>query len=345
MSGLVMKMLLDIGLRGGALALLVLLALDALLQLRKTRLGRITLVLNLCGIAFLIETAPQFHDSHAVWILFLRVASNMAAAVFVLWSEEVFDDTARPPLIGWTLLGLMALLVIWAVVADSSWAWLATHVSALMLVVIAIARALLGRANDLIEIRRRDRIVFAWGLGLTIVVCTLIGASNVGMTPALPGVLGIALAAALLRLRRASPISAVAAAPAASEPVPSTLGMTEPEAALYQRLLATMEVERAYRDGGMTIASLAKRLATPEYRLRQLINQRLGYGNFARFINSFRLAEARAALADPGQVRVPILTIALDAGFESIGPFNRAFKVQTGETPSEFRKRTLAELV
>jgi AraC-like DNA-binding protein len=339
---LVKKMLLDTGLRGGALALLVLLALDALLQLRNSRLGRITLVFDLCGIAFLIETAPQFRDSQAVWVLLLRLASNMAAAVFVLWSEEVFDDTARPPWIGWTAVSAMALLATWSVVTDSSWAWLATHVCALVLVVIAIGRVLLGRADDLIEMRRRDRVVFAWGLGLAIAGCTLIGSSNLGMTPALPGVVAIALAAALLRMQRAGPISAVAAASPASSPTASTSEMTEAEAALYRRLLTVMEVERAYRDGSMTMASLAKRLDTPEYRVRQLINQRLGYGNFARFVNSYRLAEARSALADAGQARVPILTIALDAGFESIGPFNRAFKAVTGETPSTFRKRTLA---
>ena len=49
-----------------------------------------------------------------------------------------------------------------------------------------------------------------------------------------------------------------------------------------------------------------------------------------------------SALADPGQAEVPILTIALDAGFQSIGPFNRAFKAETGMTPSEFRRVRLA---
>jgi AraC-like DNA-binding protein len=39
---------------------------------------------------------------------------------------------------------------------------------------------------------------------------------------------------------------------------------------------------------------------------------------------------------------VPILTIALDAGFQSLGPFNRAFKSQAGMTPSEFRRLQLS---
>ena len=35
---------------------------------------------------------------------------------------------------------------------------------------------------------------------------------------------------------------------------------------------------------------------------------------------------------------IPVLTIALDSGFQSLGPFNRAFKADTGMTPTEYRK-------
>jgi AraC-like DNA-binding protein len=69
-----------------------------------------------------------------------------------------------------------------------------------------------------------------------------------------------------------------------------------------------------------------------------LINAQLGHRNFSAFVNGYRLAEAEAALADPGQAEIPILTIALDAGFGSIGPFNRAFKAHTGLTPTEYRR-------
>jgi len=77
--------------------------------------------------------------------------------------------------------------------------------------------------------------------------------------------------------------------------------------------------------------------------LRRLINQRLGHRNFNAFVNGFRLAEALAALADPGRRDLPVLTIALTAGFQSIGPFNRAFKMATGLTPTEFRRQKLAD--
>lgn len=74
-----------------------------------------------------------------------------------------------------------------------------------------------------------------------------------------------------------------------------------------------------------------------------MINQRLSYRNFNAFLNERRIADARAALADPAAARKPVLTIALEVGFGSIGPFNRAFKEALGETPTEFRRRELSQ--
>lgn len=112
---------------------------------------------------------------------------------------------------------------------------------------------------------------------------------------------------------------------------------------LAESLQRAMAVERVYRSEDLSIASLAARLCVPEYRLRRVINQRLGHRNFNAFVNGFRLAEAMAALADPSKRELPVLTVALTAGFQSIGPFNRAFKAATGLTPTEFRKEKLAE--
>jgi AraC-like DNA-binding protein len=99
-----------------------------------------------------------------------------------------------------------------------------------------------------------------------------------------------------------------------------------------------MADERVYRQENITIGALAGRLKIPEYRLRRLINQRLGYRNFNVFLNNHRIEEAKAALADPAQADVPVITIAMDAGFQSLGPFNRAFKAVTGVTPTEYRR-------
>jgi AraC-like DNA-binding protein len=107
---------------------------------------------------------------------------------------------------------------------------------------------------------------------------------------------------------------------------------------LLRRLEQLMTKERIFRQEGMTIGALASRLAVSEERLRRAINEGLGYRNFNAFINHYRLEDAKAALSDPSQRDVPVLTIAMDAGFQTLGLFNRAFKADTGMTPTEYRK-------
>jgi AraC-like DNA-binding protein len=131
------------------------------------------------------------------------------------------------------------------------------------------------------------------------------------------------------------PVPSVGAEPRQTPPA------TGQEAALLHALRKLMVEGKAYREEGLSIASLSQSLGVQEYRLRRLINGQLGHRNFSAFVNGYRLAEVEAALADPGQAEVPILTIALDAGFGSIGPFNRAFKAHTGLTPTEYRRARL----
>ena len=104
-------------------------------------------------------------------------------------------------------------------------------------------------------------------------------------------------------------------------------------------LASEMRTQRLYRQEGLTITAVAARLGVPEYRRRRAINQGLGARNFNPCLNDFRIGEAQGALADPEQRAVPILTIALDAGFGSLAPFNRAFRLANGCTPSEFQAR------
>ncbi len=139
----------------------------------------------------------------------------------------------------------------------------------------------------------------------------------------------------------ASPVHTPRNAAAASQPSPAAAATADE--ALAATLGRTMVEDRAYRDDALTVSTLAVRLGVPEYRLRRHINQRLGYRNFNVYVNSFRLADARRWLADPAHGDAPVLTIALDAGFGSIGPFNRAFKADTGLTPTDYRRQALAE--
>ena len=95
-----------------------------------------------------------------------------------------------------------------------------------------------------------------------------------------------------------------------------------------------MTEEHLYRREGLTLAALARALGLGEAALRTLINQELGYRNFNDFLHHYRLQEASARLVGED---LPVLTIALECGYGSIGPFNRAFKQRMGMTPSEYR--------
>lgn len=113
--------------------------------------------------------------------------------------------------------------------------------------------------------------------------------------------------------------------------------------ALAAALEQLMRHDRLYRTQGLRISDLAAELRVPEYRLRQLLNCALGHRNFNAYISQWRIAEAKEALSDPTQAEVPISTIAIDSGFHSLAPFNRAFRGETGMTPSEYRAEAQAK--
>ena len=98
-----------------------------------------------------------------------------------------------------------------------------------------------------------------------------------------------------------------------------------------------MDEERLYRQEGLTLDALARQLGQGEAALRALINQELGYRNFNDFLHHYRLQEAAARLVAEDR---PVLSIALECGYGSIGPFNRAFKQRFGVTPTAYRAAT-----
>ena len=122
----------------------------------------------------------------------------------------------------------------------------------------------------------------------------------------------------------------------------SPLPDSEVDAGVDRQLSAlarALDEEKVYLTQGLSVGGLARRLAIPEYRLRALINKRLGYRNFNALLHKYRLRDACERLADPSKAHLPILTIALDVGYQSVAPFNHAFREVMDCTPSEYRRR------
>jgi AraC-like DNA-binding protein len=115
-------------------------------------------------------------------------------------------------------------------------------------------------------------------------------------------------------------------------------------AGVLARLSALMETERVYRRPNLSIKELADLAQVPEYRLRKIIHEQLGYPNFNVFLHNYRIREACRQLRDPALRRIPILTIALSTGYQSINTFNRGFREVLDMTPSAYRAMDEAEI-
>lgn len=101
--------------------------------------------------------------------------------------------------------------------------------------------------------------------------------------------------------------------------------------------LAQLMEQEVYLQQELTIGKLSELLDVPTHQLRLLINQNLGFSNFSHYLNSFRIPWVCQQLQQKEKKQIPVLTIALEAGYGSIAPFNRAFKKQLGLTPTQYR--------
>lgn len=223
------------------------------------------------------------------------------------------------------------------------------HVIGLALVADLFRIAIAGRDDDLVEQRRTLRVWFpllvaaqAGGI-LAFELVTGHGSGNydprVQLINALL-ILALTLFAGKALLRTEPEL--LVRTEASLTPEPEAPQLSPSEVVLRDKLDAAMAAG-FYRTPGLTIAGLADHLGTPEHRLRALINQRLGYRNFAAFLNRYRIGEATAVLADRERVDLPVLTIAMDLGYNSLPTFNRAFRSETGQTPTDFRRAAISQ--
>lgn len=340
--------IIDPMIRGGAIALFLLWIALLWRDHRAVLSARVAIAMNFAIIAYLLSGlfGPD-SDARYPYALF-DVLSVMVPALFWLFARLWFDDRQQ---IGWRswlpVLGFAVLpLVQFALIATTG------HFSQIIWVLVRIGMfgfaaggmwiAWRGRTGDLVEARRGFRLGLICAIGGFILLVTFVemfhnreSGHEIWRAVALAAILAatFVVSIGLYRFRSAELFAAPAVRGRAAAPAePSTLA---------RRLGALMAEDRAYRAEGFSITALAVRLGEPEYRVRRAINGEMGFRNFTAFLNGFRLDEVRAALADPAQREVSILTIAIDAGFGSLGPFNRAFRDAEGMTPSEFRAQAL----
>jgi AraC-like DNA-binding protein len=103
----------------------------------------------------------------------------------------------------------------------------------------------------------------------------------------------------------------------------------------YSSLIQLMDSEKLFLDSKLSIKTVAEKMEISVNHLSQVINQQSGK-NFFKFINEYRVEEAKKLLLDQSNKKYTILAIAYDCGFNSKSSFNTIFKQYTGKTPSDF---------
>lgn len=203
--------------------------------------------------------------------------------------------------------------------------------------------------DDLIEGRRRFRLVFAVAVAITGFIINY--AETVSFREEAPAWILMVQAVAILIMTmifgvwllgmREGVLEGAGKMTALNEGGEAAQNLRAADRPAYAKLMALMD-EGVWMDGALSVAGLAEKVGIPEHQLRVLINGQLGHRNFSAFLNTYRIEAAKSRLIDPAQARRQIIQIALDVGFGSIAPFNRAFKEATGVTPTEFRKNSIS---
>ncbi|GAB2880049.1 helix-turn-helix transcriptional regulator [Microbulbifer echini] len=345
---------------GGACALLLLAATKVSVHHRQLAAGR-WLILVLLGVIcyLLLPTLPPFSGLGG---LLLHLPIILVPAAFWLFTHLLCREEEPFPPWGWLPIGLS---IVFSLAANHAPIPLGNKTEAAFFNLSQFTRlgliglgmfTLLGQFHsDLVEERRRLRAILLIAVGTYMLI--VIGAESLfAYRPVPDGVPTLhALLASLLSLAAClwllalspSAIGESLSQPLAEVPLieevlppPPLPSLDEPQQAQLLKLQEHME-NGGYRYTGLTIRELADQLGTREHLLRTLINRHLGYRNFNEYLNHFRIDEASARLADPGQAHLPVLSIALDIGYRSLSPFNAAFKRRHNQTPTEYRRDKL----
>jgi AraC-like DNA-binding protein len=359
---------LNLLLRGAAMSVLLLIAAMLWREHPRSTATRLGAFFAISVLATTIASMPGFAPAPTDWRLLIAAVTPGTMFLFWLFTRALFDDdfALRPwHALMWVALAVAGVVSCAAGEAPTPAPWvpalrLTLGILPVAWALLSIAQSVASSREDLVERRRQLRTLIvsttAFYTVAQLLVALLAGLSLPVVFESTANAGGIAALSLfvgwrLLRpgrggLFEAAPPSAATAESHHSDPaalaatavvVPGSLP-TPLDAKHIETLDKLMAIDHLYREPSLSIGSVAQRMGLPEHKLRRLINQGLGHRNFSAFLNAHRLADARRWLADPEQRDTPILTIAMDAGFQSIGPFNRAFKANTGITPSEFRR-------
>jgi AraC-like DNA-binding protein/putative methionine-R-sulfoxide reductase with GAF domain len=111
-----------------------------------------------------------------------------------------------------------------------------------------------------------------------------------------------------------------------------------------KQLEGLMRVKKIYRDPNLSLSSTAESLGISPCYLSSMVNSLLNK-SFIDFVNEYRIADVKRNLNTEAFAHYTIVSVGLEAGFNSKSAFYSAFKKHTGITPLEFKKQSNIVLI
>ncbi|WP_462250683.1 helix-turn-helix domain-containing protein [Ekhidna sp.] len=106
-----------------------------------------------------------------------------------------------------------------------------------------------------------------------------------------------------------------------------------------KQILHALKEEKLYQDPGLTLGKLASHLNCPINSVSNIINETL-QTNFNDLISHHRIAAFKDLIIQPESNKYSIVGLGQEVGFSSKASFYRAFKKETGMTPSDYLKKS-----
>lgn len=111
---------------------------------------------------------------------------------------------------------------------------------------------------------------------------------------------------------------------------------------LFERIKAFLESSDSVYSADFSVETLAEGIGSRPKAVSQAINQIAGM-NFNTFIGPVRVRRACTILSDPEKMKtLTIESVAESVGYRSRTHFNKVFKEITGQTPSQFARRSMS---
>ena len=108
---------------------------------------------------------------------------------------------------------------------------------------------------------------------------------------------------------------------------------------IENRLDHLMALDKVFLQSNLTLSDLSEKLNTSTHKLSWYLNNVKGC-SFYDYINKLRVKEFLRRIEQGEHIHHTILAIAMDSGFNSKSTFNKVFKMEMNDSPSDYIKKS-----